>query len=263
MVISVCHSAPGPRGEYVENASHHSRTCPRKPADTGQDRPKWKRNMFACLPCGTGRQAPHLLFRLRADASADKPALACMFLPHPVNGAPCNRHDNPMLHRDGVTGARGVIPAGPDRGWPARPQRQPARASRSGAGRENKKSARQARPAFAGVHGEPRERRAGGMIRAARSAARCRHCIRQPGLLYSGPRTAVRTRFKRHRQPASPRVAPAELPNEAGPSLLNRATTNHGAGKQTKYEPSSRFLNPDHLLTRVSCRLDAFNPASG
>mgnify|MGYP006902030021 CR=1 FL=1 len=38
-----------------------------------------------------------------------------MFLPHTVNEAHSNRHDNPMLHRDGVTGARGVNPAKPDR----------------------------------------------------------------------------------------------------------------------------------------------------
>jgi len=73
------------------------------------------------------------------------PALAGMFLPHPVNGAQSNRHDTAF--RRGVTGARGVNAAKPDREGPeARPQRRPARASRSGAGRENEKSARQVLP---------------------------------------------------------------------------------------------------------------------
>ncbi len=64
-----------------------------------------------------------------------------MFLPHPVNGAQSNRHDT--ASRRGVTGARGVNPAEPDRGA-ERPQSGPDRASRSGAGRENEKSDRQA-----------------------------------------------------------------------------------------------------------------------
>ena len=41
------------------------------------------------------------------------PALAGMFLPHPVNEAQSNRHDT--ASRRGVTGARGVNPAKPDR----------------------------------------------------------------------------------------------------------------------------------------------------
>ncbi len=65
-----------------------------------------------------------------------------MFLPHPVNGAHSNRHDIPMLHRDGVTGARVVNPAKPDRGA-QRPQSGPACASPHGAGCENEESARQ------------------------------------------------------------------------------------------------------------------------
>ena len=88
-------------------------------------------------------------------------------------------------------------------------QRRPCQARRS-AGRGVCSKAR--RRALRG--GEERQRRAGGSknrdasggavlayVPSGAPAPRgTRHCIRQPGLLYSGPSTAVRTRFKRHRQ---------------------------------------------------------------
>jgi hypothetical protein len=66
-----------------------------------------------------------------------------MFLPHPVNGAHSNRHDTAL--RRGVTGAREVNPAKPDR-EAQRPQGGQACASPHGDGRENKTSARQVVP---------------------------------------------------------------------------------------------------------------------
>ena len=133
----------------------------------------------------------------------------------PRRWQPAIRQPASARRSGGPTGGSGQADAGSAGTRPAcrastgAAQRRPCQARRP-AGRGVCSKAR--RRALRG--GEERQRRAGGSknrdasggavlayVPSGATAPRgTRHCVRQPGLLYSGSSTAVRTRFRRHRQ---------------------------------------------------------------